>query len=195
MPLEKSLGKSQRLRPCKKQFLSLLNLLLSLRVDFIHSILPLEKAATHCSRARSHVQSSGTGADCSLARVLWNVAPKPPRYHFVSRLDLPSSVGNTYASPFSAFIAWGHLYWIAKLLGRYSSIVTERCVSRCCHFRPKASRQIQYRDAEDRVQNGPNRGRRNYYINPACHPEIMYLCSSDCRSGQSRTYEYKCEEG
>src|SRR5438552_309681 len=36
MPLEKSLGKTQRLRTCKKQFLSLLNLFLSLRVEFVH---------------------------------------------------------------------------------------------------------------------------------------------------------------
>ena len=36
MPLEKSLGKPKRLRPRKKQFLSLLNFLLSLRVEFIH---------------------------------------------------------------------------------------------------------------------------------------------------------------
>src|SRR5215471_14781746 len=54
MPLEQSLGKSLRLRPCKKQFLSLLNLLLSLLVEFIHSI---EKRATNSSRARSRVQS------------------------------------------------------------------------------------------------------------------------------------------
>jgi hypothetical protein len=60
MPLEKSFRKPQRLGPCKEQFLSLLNLLLSLRVEFVHSISLLEKAATHCSRARSHVQSGAS---------------------------------------------------------------------------------------------------------------------------------------
>src|ERR1043166_281025 len=54
MPLEKSFRKSQRLRPCKEQFLSLLNLLLSLRVELVHSI---EKRATNSSRPCSHVQS------------------------------------------------------------------------------------------------------------------------------------------
>ena len=50
IPLEKSLRKPQRLGPCKKQFLSLLNLFLSLRVEFIHSI---EKRATSLAvRAR-----------------------------------------------------------------------------------------------------------------------------------------------
>jgi hypothetical protein len=39
MPLEKTLREPKRLRPCKKQFLSLLNFLLSLRVEFIHSII------------------------------------------------------------------------------------------------------------------------------------------------------------
>src|SRR5262245_33049981 len=53
MPLEKAFGKSQRLRPSKKQFLSLLDLFLSLRVEFVHSI---EKRATNSSRACSHVQ-------------------------------------------------------------------------------------------------------------------------------------------
>src|SRR6266481_8120832 len=38
LSLEKSFRKPERLRPRKKQFLSLLNLLLSLRVEFIHSI-------------------------------------------------------------------------------------------------------------------------------------------------------------
>src|SRR5438105_3307260 len=38
MPLEKAFGKTQGLRTCKKQFLSLLNLFLSLRVELIHSI-------------------------------------------------------------------------------------------------------------------------------------------------------------
>src|SRR6266487_5105272 len=36
MTLEESLGKTQRLRPRKKQFLSLLNFLLSLRVELVH---------------------------------------------------------------------------------------------------------------------------------------------------------------
>src|SRR5262249_25319250 len=54
MPLKKSFGKPQRLRPRKKQFLSLLNLFLSLRVEFVHSI---EKRATNSSHACSHVQS------------------------------------------------------------------------------------------------------------------------------------------
>jgi hypothetical protein len=35
---EKPFGKPQRLGPRKKQFLSLLNLLLSLRVELVHSI-------------------------------------------------------------------------------------------------------------------------------------------------------------
>ena len=38
MSLEKSFGETKRLRTCKKQFLCLLNLLLSLRVELIHSI-------------------------------------------------------------------------------------------------------------------------------------------------------------
>src|SRR5205823_4234363 len=38
MSLEKTLGKTKRLRTCKKQFLGLLNFLLSLRVELIHSI-------------------------------------------------------------------------------------------------------------------------------------------------------------
>ena len=36
--LEKPLGEPERLRPRKKQFLSLLNFFLSLRVEFVHSI-------------------------------------------------------------------------------------------------------------------------------------------------------------
>src|SRR5437667_12747455 len=36
MALEKPFGEPERLRTCKKQFLSLLNLFLSLRVEFIH---------------------------------------------------------------------------------------------------------------------------------------------------------------
>src|SRR5213076_2620189 len=36
MPLEKAFRKAQRLRPCKEQFLSLLNLFLSLRVELVH---------------------------------------------------------------------------------------------------------------------------------------------------------------
>src|SRR4030095_16896189 len=54
MPLEKSFRKPQRLGPCKEQFLSLLNLFLSLRVELVHSI---EKRATNSSRARPRVQS------------------------------------------------------------------------------------------------------------------------------------------
>src|SRR5438132_5802887 len=38
MPLEKSLGEPECLRPCKKQFLSVLNFLLSLRVELVHSV-------------------------------------------------------------------------------------------------------------------------------------------------------------
>ena len=38
MTLEKSLGEPERLRPRKKQLLSLLNFFLSLRVEFVHSI-------------------------------------------------------------------------------------------------------------------------------------------------------------
>jgi hypothetical protein len=53
MPLEKSFRKPQRLGPCKEQFLSLLNLFLSLFVELVHSI---EKRATNSSRACSHVQ-------------------------------------------------------------------------------------------------------------------------------------------
>src|SRR5438876_1057054 len=34
--LEKALGEAERLRTCKKQFLSLLNLFLSLRVELVH---------------------------------------------------------------------------------------------------------------------------------------------------------------
>ncbi len=34
--LEKAFGKPQRLRPREKQFLSLLNFFLSLRVEFVH---------------------------------------------------------------------------------------------------------------------------------------------------------------
>src|ERR1700755_313443 len=57
MPLKKSLRKPQRLGPCKEQFLSLLNLFLSLRVEFVHSI---EKRATNFSHACSHVQSGAS---------------------------------------------------------------------------------------------------------------------------------------
>src|SRR6266481_5931173 len=57
MPLEKPFRKPQCLGPCKKQFLSLLNLFLSLFVEFVHSI---EKRATNSSRACSHVQSGAT---------------------------------------------------------------------------------------------------------------------------------------
>src|SRR6478609_1789950 len=60
MPLEKSFRKPQRLGPCKEQFLSLLNLFLSLFVEFVHSI---EKRATNSSRACSHVQS-GASTPC-----------------------------------------------------------------------------------------------------------------------------------
>src|SRR6476660_339281 len=60
MPLEKSFRKPQRLGSCKEQFLSLLNLLLSLRVELVHSI---EKRATNSSRACSHVQS-GASTPC-----------------------------------------------------------------------------------------------------------------------------------
>src|SRR5437899_5850849 len=38
MPLEKSVREPQRLRPCKKQFLRLLDFFLSLRVEFVHSV-------------------------------------------------------------------------------------------------------------------------------------------------------------
>src|SRR5207247_10067867 len=37
MSLKQSLGKPKRLRTCKKQLLGLLNLFLSLRVEFVHS--------------------------------------------------------------------------------------------------------------------------------------------------------------
>src|SRR6516165_8211685 len=59
MPLEQSFREPQRLGPCKKQFLSLLNLFLSLRVEFVHSI---EKWATNTSRACWHVQSGAISA-------------------------------------------------------------------------------------------------------------------------------------
>jgi hypothetical protein len=42
--LEKSFRKPQCLGPCKEQFLSLLNLFLSLRVELVHSISSLEKS-------------------------------------------------------------------------------------------------------------------------------------------------------
>src|SRR4029450_2248622 len=61
MPLEKSFRKPQRLRPCKEQFLSLLNLFLSLRVELVHSI---QKLATNSRRACSYVQS-GASTLCS----------------------------------------------------------------------------------------------------------------------------------
>src|SRR5882757_7087085 len=54
MPLEESFRKPQGLGPCKEQFLSLLNLFLSLRVELVHSI---EMRATNSSRARPRVQS------------------------------------------------------------------------------------------------------------------------------------------
>src|SRR5258708_34500949 len=57
MPLEESFRKPQRLGSCKEQFLSLLNLFLSLFVEFVHSI---EKRATNSSHACSHVQSGAT---------------------------------------------------------------------------------------------------------------------------------------
>src|SRR5262249_32958943 len=62
MSLEKALSKAEGLRAYKKQFLRLLNSLLWLRVDFIHSISPLKKQATHCSHACPPVQSCATDA-------------------------------------------------------------------------------------------------------------------------------------
>ena len=60
MPLEKPFRKPQRLGSCKEQFLSLLNLFLSLFVELVHSI---EKRATNSSQACSHVQS-GASTPC-----------------------------------------------------------------------------------------------------------------------------------
>jgi len=37
MPLEKAFGKTEGLRTCKKQFFGLLDFLLSVRVELIHS--------------------------------------------------------------------------------------------------------------------------------------------------------------
>src|SRR5262249_42603531 len=54
---EKSFCKPQCLGPGEEQFLSLLNLFLSLLVEFVHSI---EKRATKSSRACSHVQSGAS---------------------------------------------------------------------------------------------------------------------------------------
>jgi hypothetical protein len=52
MSRDQPLREAQRLRSCKKQFLSLLNLFLSLRVKFVHSNDALPKSErTHCSRA------------------------------------------------------------------------------------------------------------------------------------------------
>jgi len=64
MTLEKSLGEPERLRPRKKQFLSLLNLFLSLRVELIHQIYSVESGRrAHCSHARARVQSSAVQSD------------------------------------------------------------------------------------------------------------------------------------
>src|SRR5262245_16442705 len=52
MPLEKSFREPQCLGPGEEQFFSLLNLFLSLLVEFVHSI---EKRETNSSSARSHV--------------------------------------------------------------------------------------------------------------------------------------------
>src|SRR5215831_14990494 len=57
MPLEKAFREPQRLGPGEEQFLSLLNLFLSLLVECVHSI---EKRATNSSRACSHVQSGAS---------------------------------------------------------------------------------------------------------------------------------------
>src|SRR5205814_6996035 len=79
MPLEKAFRKAQCLRPCKKQFLSLLNLFLSLRVEFVHSI---EKRATNSSRACSHVQSRASALCRPKASGLrkFDVAVEDPRF-------------------------------------------------------------------------------------------------------------------
>src|SRR5205809_1646222 len=53
-------------------------------------ILALHRSEEHTSELQSRLH---------LVCRLLLVKKKPPRYHFVSRLDLPSSVGNTYASP------------------------------------------------------------------------------------------------
>src|SRR6266511_2227226 len=71
MSLEQSLGKTQRLRACKKQFLSLLNLFLSLRVEFVHQVAA-RTAATHCNRTRACVQSH---ANVQVDRVLYSLKP------------------------------------------------------------------------------------------------------------------------
>src|SRR6266550_7439083 len=54
--LEKTLGKTERLRPREKQFFGLLNFLLPLRVQFVHkNFAALEWR--HCSEQSRHVQS------------------------------------------------------------------------------------------------------------------------------------------
>src|SRR6266487_326214 len=70
MSREQPLGETQRLRTCKKQFLSLLNLFLSLRVEFVH-LVRLEKKArrivavaarvsNHLQQLRLKIQASAT---------------------------------------------------------------------------------------------------------------------------------------
>ena len=72
MPLEKSLRKPQRLWPRKKQFLSLLNFFLSLRVEFVHFQFDNSRA-TNCSRARPPVQSGASTLCRSKASALRNL--------------------------------------------------------------------------------------------------------------------------
>src|SRR6266496_2447590 len=60
--LEKPLGEPERLRPRKKQFLSLLNFPLSLRVEFVHLVLSQSWRA-QCNYMRPRVQSNASQLD------------------------------------------------------------------------------------------------------------------------------------
>src|SRR5438876_4321765 len=62
MALEKSFRKAQRLRPRKKQFLSLLNFFLSLRVEFVH-LVRIQSRRAQCNHVRPRVQSSAGKSD------------------------------------------------------------------------------------------------------------------------------------
>jgi hypothetical protein len=59
--LEKSFRKSQRLGPCKEQFLSLFNLFLSLRVEFVHSIEKRRRILAVRTRMSNHVEQVRVG--------------------------------------------------------------------------------------------------------------------------------------
>src|SRR5438093_1085827 len=67
MSREQPLRKPERLRTCKKQFLSLLNLFLSLRVEFVHSVR-LEKKARRIVAVAARLSNEQGINNCSFGR-------------------------------------------------------------------------------------------------------------------------------